>query len=54
MSVATAQPPLELSMKRAVEIATSPEGNTNIQLSEYNLARIDLAQAMGMVRRAVL
>jgi outer membrane protein len=25
--------PLELSMKRAVELATSPEGNTNIQLS---------------------
>lgn len=31
--------PLELSMKRAVEIATSPEGNTNIQLSGESLRR---------------
>jgi hypothetical protein len=25
--------PLQLSMKRAVELATSPEGNTRVQLS---------------------
>jgi outer membrane protein TolC len=29
--------PLRLSLKRAVEIATSPEGNTYIQLSDENL-----------------
>jgi outer membrane protein len=29
--------PLRLSMKRAVEIATSPEGNTYIQLSDENV-----------------
>jgi outer membrane protein len=29
--------PLRLSLKRAVEIATSPEGNTNIQLSDENV-----------------
>lgn len=28
-----ADPPLQLSLKRAVQIAVSPEGNTNIQLS---------------------
>jgi len=28
------QSPLQLSLKRAVELATSPEGNTNIQLEE--------------------
>ena len=28
-----ARPKLTISLKRAVEIATSPEGNTNIQLS---------------------
>ena len=28
-----ARAPLQLSLKRAVELATSPEGNTNIQLS---------------------
>lgn len=31
--VAFAADPLPLSLKRAVEIATSPEGNTNVQLS---------------------
>src|SRR6202167_1342300 len=29
--------PLRLSLKRAVEIATSPEGNTYIQLSDENV-----------------
>src|SRR5579871_3911777 len=29
--------PLQLSLKRAVEIATSPEGNTYIQLSNENI-----------------
>jgi outer membrane protein len=32
-AVAFAADPLPLSLKRAVEIATSPEGNTNVQLS---------------------
>jgi outer membrane protein TolC len=32
-ALATQQGPLPLSLKRAVEIAVSPEGNTNIQLS---------------------
>ncbi|HLY17726.1 MAG TPA: TolC family protein [Bryobacteraceae bacterium] len=34
---ATPREPLRLTLKRAVEIATSPEGNTYIQLSEENL-----------------
>ena len=34
---ATPRAPLRLSLKRAVEIATSPEGNTYIQLSDENL-----------------
>jgi outer membrane protein len=34
---ATPREPLRLSLKRAVEIATSPEGNTYIQLSDENL-----------------
>src|ERR1700736_1143291 len=47
MAGAQERPPLELSMKRAVEIATSPEGNTNIQLSGEALkqARARSAQA---------
>jgi outer membrane protein TolC len=43
--------PLELSMKRAVEIATSPEGNTNIQLSGEALKQ---AQARSAQARAAL
>src|ERR1035437_4521469 len=35
--LAVAQGPLPLSMKRAVELATSREGNTRIQLSEEAL-----------------
>ena len=31
--------PLRLSLKRAVEIATSPEGNTYVQLSDENLSQ---------------
>src|SRR5580704_13855580 len=34
---ATPREPLRLSLKRAVEIATSPEGNTYIQLSDENV-----------------
>jgi outer membrane protein len=52
-SLASAQqgPPLELSMKRAVEIATSPEGNTNIQLSGEALRQ---AQSRSAEARAAL
>jgi outer membrane protein TolC len=52
-SLAAAQDraPLELSMKRAVEIATSPEGNTNIQLSGEALRQ---AQARSGQARASL
>jgi outer membrane protein len=47
MTRAQERAPLELSMKRAVEIATSLEGNTNIQLSGEALkqARARSAQA---------
>jgi len=34
---ATGREPLRLTLKRAVEIATSPEGNTYVQLSNENL-----------------
>ncbi len=34
---ATPREPLRLSLKRAVEIATSPEGNTYIQLSDESV-----------------
>lgn len=43
--------PLELSMKRAVDIATSSEGNTNIQLSGESLKQ---AQARAAEARAAL
>ena len=33
VQVASAAGPIELSLKRAVEVAVSPEGNTRIQLS---------------------
>ena len=32
--------PMRLTLKRAVEIATSPEGNTYIQLSDENLKQV--------------
>ena len=37
--------PLELSLKRAVEIATSPEGNTSIQLSGEALKQAQMRSA---------
>jgi outer membrane protein TolC len=43
--------PLELSLKRAVEIATSPEGNTRIQLSDEALKQ---AQSRSAEARAAL
>jgi outer membrane protein TolC len=47
ISAAGAQerPPLALSMKRAVEIATAAEGNTNIQLSAESLKQAKLRSA---------
>jgi outer membrane protein len=43
--------PLQLSLKRAVELATSPEGNTNIQLAGEALKQ---AQARSSQARAAL
>jgi outer membrane protein len=43
--------PLELSLKRAVDIATSQEGNSNIQLSAESLKQ---AQARSLETRAAL
>ncbi|MBV9743006.1 MAG: TolC family protein, partial [Acidobacteriia bacterium] len=43
--------PLQLSMSRAVEIATSPEGNTNIQLAGESLKQ---AEARSAEARAAL
>jgi outer membrane protein len=43
--------PLPLSLKRAVELATSPEGNTNVQLSAESLQQ---AQARSAQSRAAL
>jgi len=43
--------PLQLSMKRAVEIATSPEGNSSIQLAGESLKQ---AQARSLEARAAL
>jgi outer membrane protein TolC len=45
------RPALPLTLKRAVEIATSPEGNTNIQLSGEGLKQ---AQARSAEARAAL
>jgi len=36
------RPPLQLSLKRAVEIATSPEGSTEVQLSGESLKQAEL------------
>jgi outer membrane protein len=49
--LASAASPLQLSLKRAVEIATSPEGNTRIQLSGEALKQ---AQARSAEARAAL
>jgi outer membrane protein len=51
LAVAQDRAPLELSMKRAVEIATSPEGNTNVQLAGEALRQ---AQAKSGEARAAL
>jgi outer membrane protein len=48
---AAARGPLQLSLKRAVELATSPEGNANIQLSGEALKQ---AQARSAESRAAL
>src|ERR1022692_1740935 len=37
--------PLRLSLKRAVEIATSPEGNTYVQLSDENVKQANARSA---------
>jgi len=37
--------PLELSLHRAIEMATSPEGNTNVQLSAEGLKQAETRQA---------
>src|SRR5580658_449202 len=42
---------LSLSLKRAVELATSPEGNTNIQLEQQELR---IAKARSQEARAPL
>src|SRR6185369_13504674 len=39
------RPPLPLSLKRAVELATSPEGNTNIRLSGEGLKQAESRSA---------
>src|SRR5690242_5138949 len=46
-----AQAPLQLSLRRAVEIAASPEGNTSLQLSGETVKQ---AQARSMQARASL
>jgi outer membrane protein len=47
----SAQGPLQLSLKRAIEIAASPEGNTNVQLSGEALKQ---AEARSTQSRAAL
>jgi outer membrane protein TolC len=49
--LARAAGPLQLSLKRAVEIATSPEGNTKVQLSGEALKQ---AQSRSAEARAAL
>src|SRR5450631_1745456 len=49
--VALAAGPLQLSLKHAVEVATSPEGNARIQLSDEALKQ---AQARSLQSRAAL
>ena len=51
VQVASAAGPIELSLKRAVEVAVSPEGNTKIQLSGEALKQ---AQAKSAQARAAL
>src|SRR5450432_1580840 len=49
--LAQAAGPLQLSLKRAVEIATSPEGSTKVQLSGESLKQ---AQSRSAEARAAL
>src|SRR6266576_3843176 len=49
--VAADRPPLQLSLRRAVEIATSPEGSARIQLSSELTAQ---AKARATQARAAL
>ena len=51
MQVASAAGPIQLSLKRAVEVAVSPEGNTSIQLSGEALKQ---AQSRSAQARAAL
>jgi outer membrane protein len=51
LAIAQDRAPLELSMKRAVEIAISPEGNTNVQLAGESVRQ---AQARSNEARAAL
>jgi outer membrane protein TolC len=51
VQVASAAGPIELSLKRAVEVAVSPEGNTRIQLSDEALKQ---AQSRSAEARAAL
>jgi outer membrane protein TolC len=51
VQVASAAGPIELSLKRAVEVAVSPEGNTKIQLSDEALKQ---AQSRSAQARAAL
>src|ERR1035437_2626504 len=51
VQVASAAGPIELSLKRAVEVAVSPEGNTKIQLSGEALKQ---AQSRSAQARAAL
>jgi outer membrane protein TolC len=51
VQVASAAGPIQLSLKRAVEVAVSPEGNTKIQLSDEALKQ---AQSRSAEARAAL
>ena len=39
--------PLPLSLKRAVEIAVSPEGNTRVQLAEESVKQAESRRPIG-------
>ena len=51
VQVASAAGPIQLSLKRAVDVALSPEGNTNIQLAGEALKQ---AQSRSAQARAAL
>src|ERR1035438_4231698 len=50
-SLALAAEPVQLSLKRAVDVAVSPEGSTRIQLADEALKQ---AQARALEQRAAL